>query len=249
MVQKLTSVINGFLLFRPLVNGLGMSTRLKNKPELCLNRTKSWSTGRSYFVVGVVLSTVCPAFTLVAIQTLQLCTCSLEIKLKINLKFKLKEVQSFSCACFINCLLFSCAGFVDPWTQKHAVMHGRFTVTCLQDDVYGAGHYKRGKGWACKRVAPHGHVSTSHICAGFSLSQGCSSAPWSHPGVKWSPWPRDRRRGENKKAEHKYSLRRPLKQDALIYSAAGRLFLESPGTWCCDFAHLWTPTFFPWVHK
>lgn len=124
MVQKLTSVINGFLLFRPLVNGLGMSTRLKNKPELCLNRTKSWSTGRSYFVVGVVLSTVCPAFTLVAIQTLQLCTCSLEIKLKINLKFKLKEVQSFSCACFINCLLFSCVGFVDPWTQKHAVMHG-----------------------------------------------------------------------------------------------------------------------------
>lgn len=53
MVQKLTSVINVFLLFRPLVNGPSMSTRLKNKPELCLNCTKSWSTGRSYFVVGL----------------------------------------------------------------------------------------------------------------------------------------------------------------------------------------------------
>lgn len=76
MVQKLISVINCFLLFRhvkPLVNGLSMSTRLKNKPGPCLNCTKSLSTSQSPFVVVVVLSTVCQAVTLVVIQVSQLC--------------------------------------------------------------------------------------------------------------------------------------------------------------------------------
>lgn len=52
-----------------------MSTRLKNKPELCLNDTKSLSTSHFPFVV---LSTVCQTFTLVVIQVSQLCIHNLE---------------------------------------------------------------------------------------------------------------------------------------------------------------------------
>lgn len=81
MVQKLISVINCFQLFRHvklLVNGLSMSARLKIKLGLCLNCTKSLSTGHTSFVVVVVLSTNCQAFTLVVIQLSQLCILNLE---------------------------------------------------------------------------------------------------------------------------------------------------------------------------
>lgn len=54
-----------------------MSTRLKIKLGLCLNCTKSLSTGHTSFVV-VVLSTNCQAFTLVVIQLSQLCILNLE---------------------------------------------------------------------------------------------------------------------------------------------------------------------------